>query len=340
MSSHIKVELKEKRYAVENRKKTLENKCGIVLAFIIGLVAFALQKITANPLLDPLFIAMLLGIFINSFFRIPNQYSSSINSAPALLIPIGVVLYGCVNLNFKVFSSIEFDFIFLILFVFIIYIITALFLSSLLKLKEKVGYLLTTGSTICGASAIVIASKAIDADSDEVSVSLVPIFISGMIGLFIVLPLVSAWLKMSDVNYGVLSGSVLQFTGFVKVAVRDFPSHIKSLAISVKAIRYAGLLFLIPLFASFSKGKFYIPWYLWGFLLGGLIFTFFPAVGFLRPVLKIVLTLFWSTAMAAVGLNASLRNVFSKEGMKAFAVSLFSFLMAVGVFLLGAYFSA
>lgn len=201
------------------------------------------------------------------------------------------------------------------------------------------GYLLTAGSAICGASAVVIASKAIDADPDEVSVSLVPIFISGMIGLFVILPLVSLWLKMSDVDYGVLSGSVLQFTGFVKVAVRDFPDYIKLLAISVKAIRYSGLLFLIPLFASFSKGRLYVPWYLWGFLLGGLIFTFFPIVEPLRPVLKIILTLFWSVAMAAIGLSASFKSVFSRQGMKAFAVSLLSFLIVVGVFLLGAYFS-
>lgn len=112
---------------MENQMKISENKCGIFLALVVGLAAFFLQEITLNPLLDPLFVALLFGIFINSFFRIPKQCFSGIDRAPTLFIPIGVVLYGCVNLNFKTFAFIKFDFIFLILFVFIIYIISVLF---------------------------------------------------------------------------------------------------------------------------------------------------------------------------------------------------------------------
>jgi len=311
-----------------------ESRCGIFFALIIGCLAFFIRGVTANPLLDPLFVALLIGIMVNSFVPIPQRFRAGIRISPSLFIPVGVVLYGCVNLKFEIFHQIKSDYIFLILFIFIVYIISVLFLSSLFKIKEKISYLLTTGSAICGASAIIIASKAIDADSDEVSISLVPVFISGIIGLFVILPFLQGYLNMANNDYAVLSGSTLQFTGFVKVAARSLPVDMANLAISVKAVRYTGLLFLVPLFASFSKGRLHVPWYLWGFLAGGLAFTFFPGIEFLRPVLKVILTLFWSIAMAAIGLSANIKNIFSPQGVKALIVSCVSFLLAVGIFLL------
>jgi len=211
-----------------------------------------------------------------------------------------------------------------------------LFYAASLVLKEKVSYLVATGSTICGASAIAITSRAIDAEPDEVSTSLISVFITALAGLFLILPLIASYFKISELNYGVFSGAVLQFTGFVKASVAHSSSLVKTTALSVKAVRYLGLLFVTPLFASFVKGKFYIPWFLWAFLASGLLFSFAPGLAqATKPLFKPILTVLWSIAMGAVGLNASLKALFTKDGFKALAASFISFIIAVGVFLIG-----
>ncbi len=309
---------------------------GIVIAIIVGVSAVLLNRFLKLPILDPLFIALIIGVICRSFIKFKDETIAGFNIAPSLFIPVGVIFYGAVNLNFSRFMTVDTNFIFMLFIVFLIYLISSLLLANLFGLNEKTGYLIAAGSTICGASAIAITSKAIDASADDVSISLISVFISALIGLFILMPLVGFYFKIEGANYGFFSGSVLQFTGFVKASVANLPGEVQSIAISVKALRYVGLLFLIPLFASFVKGKFHVPWYLWAFLGAGLIFNFVPNIAStLGPVFKIALTIMWSIAMAAIGFNADSRLLFTRNGLRAFMVSFISFVIAVSVFIGG-----
>jgi len=309
---------------------------GIILSVGIGLAAVILREVSRSPLFDPFFLSLALGIFIKFFMKPKDEFLLGIKKAPSLFIPIGVLLYGALNLNFQKIVSVKIDFIFLTLLVFIVFVLTSLTLSMLLGLKEKTGHLLTAGSSICGVSAIAITSQAIDADSDDISISLIAVFASALFGLFILLPLVNFFLRLSDTNYAVLSGSVLQITGFVKVAVRNLSLDAQTIASSVKTVRYLGLLFLVPVFGSLIKGKVHIPWFLWGFLVAGLFFSCFQQMAvILEPVLKPVLNVLWSVAMAAIGLNTNPNVIFSEKGIKAFVVSFVSLVVGVVIFVFG-----
>lgn len=317
-----------------------QNWRGILIAIIIGVLAVGIKEFFASPILDPLLVALVIGIILRSFIKFNDKFINGFMITPMLFIPIGVIFYGAVNLNFVQFVSVNPMFIFIVIIVFIVYITSAFLLATLLDIKEKVTYLITTGSAICGASAIAITSDAIDAEPDDVSNSLIPVFVSALLGLFVVLPFLATALNMTGIDYSIMVGTLLQFTGFVKAAIANSPvdgagnADLMSLALSVKAVRYVGLLILIPLFASFAKGRFHIPWYLWAFLGAGLIFSFLPEIAkIFNPIFKPTLTYLWAIAMAAIGLNANIRVLFSKKGMQAFAVSFISFIIATGVFL-------
>lgn len=302
----------------------------------IALAAILLKEFAGSAIFDPLIIALALGITLRSLIKLNEESAKRIRLAPAILIPPGVILYGAVNLNFSKLAPLDPNYIFLIFIVFLVYTISTLVLAKLFKLNERTGYLITVGSTICGASAIAITSRGIDAEPDDVSVSLIAVFTAALIGLFLVLPQVKGLLRLSDIEYGVFAGTLLQFTGFVKAAVSDLSPSLQNLAISVKALRYIGLLFLIPLFASLLKGKLYVPAILWGFLGAGLVFTFFPnLMNAVKPVFKTALTVLWSMAMAAIGLNADVKKLFSRTGVKAMAVSFLSFVISTALFLGG-----
>jgi len=283
---------------------------------------------------------MVFGIVFGTIIQQKSKFRPGIILAPNIFIPIGVIFYGAANLNVKILAEIDASFSFTIFIVFLVYIISTILLSHIFGLKDKIGYLVAAGSAICGASAIAITSKAIDAEPDDISISLVSVFISALIGLFIILPLLAFYFRIPDQDYAVLSGTVLQFTGFVKASVANMPPEIKSIAIAVKAGRYIGLLFVIPLFASFVKGRLHIPWYLWAFLGAGIVFSYAPDVAkTMKPMLKLVLTLLWSSAMGAIGLNTNIDTLFTKNGLKTLGVSFMSFIIATGVFLVALYLS-
>lgn len=313
---------------------------GVAMAVLVGVVAVFIREMSGTPVLDPLFIALAIGIILRSFLKFSDNHIAGLKITPMLLIPIGVILYGAVNLDFVKITAVEPMIIFIIVFAFLGNAALIFFLSDLLGIKPKIASLITAGSAICGASAIAITSDAVEAEPDDVSNSLIPVFISALFGLFIFLPFLAIIFKITGIDYSIMSGALLQFTGFVREAVVNAPfagsgtSDLMSLALSVKAVRFIGLLILIPIFASFVKRKFYIPWYLIAFLAAGILFSYTPSLAkALNPILEPILTYLWSIAMGAIGLNANLKILFSKEGAKTLAISLISFIVTTGIFL-------
>ncbi|HOD11726.1 MAG TPA: putative sulfate exporter family transporter [Candidatus Omnitrophota bacterium] len=309
---------------------------GLGLSLGIGFLALFIYHTSKSHWLDPLLIALVLGLAVRPLFYKQTQLLAHTKELPSLLIPIGVLLYGSINLDFHQVAAVKIDFLFLTFFVFMVFILVTLALSIFLGLKEQVAYLLTSGSTICGASAITVTSQAVDAEADDVSISLLAVFFAGLIALFLLLPFLRSSLGLSQEKYAVFAGASLQFTGFVKVAVGDLADQARALAMSVKAVRYLGLLFLVPFFASMIKGKIFVPWFLWGFLVSGILFSLFQDFAVVaRPSLKPLLDMLWSSAMAAIGFNTNIRSLFSMQYLKAFCVSLVAFTVAACVFLLG-----
>jgi uncharacterized integral membrane protein (TIGR00698 family) len=308
-----------------------------ILAVVIGIIAVLISDFTNFPVLDPLFVALVSGILISLFINLDSvRAKHSFDIALKWLIPVGVVFYGAVNLNFIEFASVDRSFMFILIIVFLVFIFLAFYLSKLFGLNNKIGSLVAGGSAICGASAIAIMTPAVKAEPEDVSNSLIAVFISALIGLLVVLPIFKLQLGLSDEVYAIFAGSVLQFTGFVKVAVASLPSEFASLALSVKAVRYLGLLFAIPYFSTYVKNKFNVPFYLFFFVGAGLLFSFVGHLDFLRPFLKVFLDFLWSVAMAVIGLNASARVLFTKHGFNSVLVGIISFLVACVVFLISA----
>lgn len=309
---------------------------GLSLSILIGLISFFATKfIFKTPLADPLIIALALGILIKTIIGKSERFTPGLNLAPSIFIPIGAILYGAINLKFLEFAKVNLSYWILLIGVIIVYFGVIFGLGKLLNQRDKITYLTIIGSGVCGASAIAISSKAIDAEPDDVSISLISIFLVASFGLFILFPFLSSLINLPPRNYALLSATTLQFTGFVKIATSKLPKDLIKLAISIKALRYLLLLIFIPLFASFVKRKPYIPWFLWAFLGAGLLFSFAPSISkILTPIFKPTLDILWAIAMAAIGLNADIRALLSDNGLKALFIAFLGFLAAIIFFLI------
>ncbi len=319
---------------------------GLSISFLIGLTAYSINKFTKTAIADPLVIALVLGILVRIVLKDIEKLEISFEFSPKVFIPIGIIFYALNNLNFLKVARVDpniFSFLGSIVF---IYFAIILVLGIFLKQKDEITYLTATGSAICGASAIVITSPAIKADADDISISILAVTLVGLVGLFIVIPLSATYFGISNQTYSILSGSVLQLTGFVKAAIENIPSlkmkvppnEMTNIAISIKAAKYMVLLISIPLFSSLIRDKFYIPWFLWAFLIAGIFGTWVYAVNeafyeiIMIPAIKPIYKILWSVAMAAVGLNMDVKKIFSKNGMKALIMAAAGFIAATAVF--------
>lgn len=308
----------------------------LLIAVFIGLASYGIKMVTGSPFADPLFIALLLGIITRMILGESRISQNSFKLALAVLIPIGTILYGAINLNFVQFSKVDPKLLFLMIATLLAYFVVVVGLGKLLNQGDKTTYLIATGSAVCGASAIAITAPAVEAEPDDVSISLIAVFIAGIFGLFILFPFIANLFDMTDQVYALLSATTLQFTGFVKVAVSSLPKELSDMAVSIKATRYMFLFLAIPLFSSLIRGKFYIPWFLWIFLAAGLAFSFLPNIfkPFL-PVLKPTLDILWAIAMATIGLNANAMTLISDSGLKALFMAISGFVAAITVSLFG-----
>jgi len=325
---------------------------GIGLALVLGLCAYGCQILLNSDLADPLLIALILGIVLRSFIPNNSKIIKGITFAPKIFIPIGIVFYAFKNINFVKYAKLDPRFAILTTLVIITYFVSIVILGKLLKQKKEITYLTATGSGICGASAIAVTSHAMDADSDDVSISLMAVTFIGIMALFVIIPFLGTLFDLSNRSYALLSGTVLQFTGFVKAAMGNIPplteemplAAATKLAISIKATRYLGLLITIPVFGSIRKNKKYtasiMALFLFSGIAGSLVFKFNNSfyTETITPILSPSYNILWSIAMGAVGLNADIRQLLSNNGLKAMIMALGGFICATIIFFMGFFF--
>jgi len=319
----------------------------LALILTIGLASYATEKIAGDSFADPLLLALIIGITLRSMINFDQKKIDFFKLAPKVLIPVGIIFYALINLNFVKYSKNDPMLILLTFGVVAVYFLSIIVSGKLLKQKKEISYLVASSSGICGASAIVVTSHAMDAESDDVSVSLIAVTFVGLLALFVVLPFVGTIMGLNNEVYAIFAGTTMQYTGFVKAAMNYIPPLVEKvdvlyatkLALSVKALRYLALIVAIPVFGSVRKNKVYTLGILIIFIIGGILGSycygnhrsFYDEL--LSPIIKPIYVSLWAIAMAAIGLNADARKILSDNGLKALLMATIGFICASVFFL-------
>lgn len=148
-----------------------------------------------------------------------------------------------------------------------------------LHINRKTAYLISSGTAICGGSAIAAVGPVLKANEKEMAVSLGVIFILNAIALFIFPPLGRA-LDMTDQQFGTWAAIAIHDTSSVVGAGDAFSSTACEIATLIKCTR---ALWIIPLafvtmaiFRDKKGAKVSIPWFIFLFVGAMLINTYLP----------------------------------------------------------------
>ncbi len=300
---------------------------GICLMFIVGYAG----KIVANyiPHTEYVLFAIAIGMIVRNVFTLPEFFTPGIASYD-LWMKTGVVLLGA-RLALQEVFSIGASGIALVIIEITVAILTATYLGRLFGLKEKLASLLGIGIGVCGVSAIISATSAIEAEEDDAAYSIATILFFGAIMLFLY-PALGTWLGMSDTAFGYWTGLSIDNTAEAVATGFAFSEIAGNIATVVKLSRNAlmGLVVLILALQYARKGitgqvenKVAFLWSrLPKFLIGFLAFSLLATVGFITPgqakILNNASKWLFMLTFAGVGLSTDFKRM--KAGIKPFLV--------------------
>lgn len=276
-----------------------------LITITLLLNVFGINWITITP---P--IALALGIVYALIFKVP--YPKFNKNMSKYLLQYSVVGLGFGMNLYESLESGSKGMTFTLISVIGTLVIGMLVGHKLLKIDKRTSYLISTGTAICGGSAIAAVSPVIKADDNQTTISLATIFILNAVALFI-FPPIGHWLGLTQSQFGLWSAIAIHDTSSVVGAASVYGEEALKIATTVKLTR---ALWIIPiaivsmfLFKG-DKKKITIPWFILFFVCAILINTFFlkqyPSVGeFISTIAHKSLTL----SLFFIGASLSIKGI-------------------------------
>ena len=289
--------------------KALSNFIFIVFSFIV--------IVLISPILS-----IVLGILFALLYRDKaNNISKKISSYP---LQIGVVLLGLTISLDSLIPIVKNYFIWASFFVILTFFICFL-IGKWVGLDNKLILLLSSGSAICGATAMAVVAPLIKAKAETLMISLGIIFTLNTISI-ILFPFFGTYLNMSDSEFGIFSALAIHDTGSVVGSALQFSNNSVESAASLKILRTLWLIPLIILlnlkFKSFNKKKsfpIFVIFFIVAVIFSNLISLSYEDVEYL----KVVSQIFISYGIFSIGLQSGgldLRDIKPKPFMVATSV--------------------
>lgn len=276
--------------------------CGILLAFLKIERPFEFKKYS-SPLLQYSVVLMGFGMNLQQVIEVSSK---------------GIVLTACSVLLVFLFGML---------------------LGRLLKVDRNTAMLISSGTAICGGSAIAAVSPIIKAKDNQISFALTVVFVLNALALFIFPPIGRA-LNMSEVDFGYWSAIAIHDTSSVVGAGAAYGPDALQTAVTVKLAR---TLWIIPL--SFlvlfinrkhdaNKGKIKIPWFILYFVVAILIAFLLPQFSELYTNLAFLGRRGMVVALFMIGCGFSFEDL-KKAGWRSFVLGVLLWIViAVSSFLL------
>ncbi len=272
------------------------------------IVLLAIFKIINGPA------ALILGFLFNLFFG--NPFPKQLKKVLHTLLKISVIGLGFGMSVTETLRASKDGFNITAISI-ILTVSLGLLLLKVFGIDKKLGFLMTSGTSICGGSAIAAISPVIDAKHKTISVAIGVIFLLNAIALF-VFPTLGHYFHLTQKEFGLWCAVAIHDTSSVVGAAIEYGDIALQTATTVKLAR---MLWIIPLsfvaiyiFKSKSH-KIKIPFFILGFITTMLINSYhiipnnfaLTFTGIAKQLLVVVLFL--------VGMSLTVRDL-KESGLK------------------------
>ncbi|BHH82119.1 YeiH family protein [Desulforhopalus sp. 52FAK] len=306
---------------------------GLMLTMCIA--AIALYTGAQLAYVTPLIVAMGIGILLRNAFILLPVYKSGITYSIRTVLRFAVALLGA-RITFTQIGSLGWEGIVLATGPLLITLLLTVWFGRVLKCDHSQTLLIATGTSICGASAIMTAGAVTQAKEDNVVVAISSITVFGTI-LMLLYPMIHnmGFLHLTAKEYGIWSGASIHEVAQVIAAAFGGGEESGEIGTIIKLTRVACLVpfaFAISFMSakgmirpggSSEKGEVKFPLFLFGFLgmviLNSNDFFTAKAIASIETFDMFLLTM----AMGAMGLETDFKRLLT-IGYKPLVLSIFA----------------
>ena len=243
----------------------------IIYIAVIALILLPIEKLGIPQINAP--VALLAGLIFAFAFKNPCPKFNKKTSK--YLLQVAVVCLGFnMNLHESLKSGSE-GMMFTVVSV-VGVMVLGILIGYWLHLNRKTAYLISSGTAICGGSAIAAVGPVLKADENEMAVSLGVIFILNAVALFI-FPPIGHMLDMSQQQFGTWAAIAIHDTSSVVGAGEQYGETALQMATLIKLTRALWIipLALVTMFLFREKGsKISVPWFIFIFILAMIVNTY------------------------------------------------------------------
>lgn len=180
-----------------------------------------------------------------------------------------------------------------------------------LHINRKTSYLISSGTAICGGSAIAAVGPVIKANEKEMAVSLGVIFILNAIALFI-FPPIGHWLGMTQEQFGTWAAIAIHDTSSVVGAGEVYGPQALEIATLIKLTRALWIipLSLVTMLIFREKGsKISIPWFIFLFILAMVANTYCNLPEDVTSILVLIAKRAMVVTLFLIGASLSIKTI-------------------------------
>lgn len=226
--------------------------------FVIAII------ICTTPLSSPP-IALLLGLVFAQFIGHPFVHLNS--KSTGLLLKVSVVGLGFGMNVTQALEAGKSGFLLTISSI-LFTILLGIVLGKLLGIEKKITTLVSSGTAICGGSAIAAIGPVVGANDKEMSVSMGTIFLLNSLAL-VIFPPIGHYFNLTDKEFGLWSAIAIHDTSSVVGAASTYSEAALHIATTVKLARALWIIPLTIIIAFFfkrekdgKKEKMKMPWFI------------------------------------------------------------------------------
>ncbi len=336
---------------MEAIKKTGKLVPGFAAALIIAAISKLIESILPIHLIGASVIALFIGMIINHFWKPNDTFSAGLKFTSKKILKFAIILLGA-SLNIKIVLEVGKMSLCVMAFTLFTCFGVGYFVGRALKINWKLSNLISAGTGICGGSAIAAIAPVIDADDSDIAYAMSATFLFDM-AMIVLFPIMGQAMGLSDMAYGLWAGTAVNDTSSVVAAGYAFSEAAGDFATMVKLTRTLSIIPTVIAFALINarikrkeagaggaavKAKLgltkIIPWFILGFLALAVINSFGVIPQAVSSGMKGVSKFLMVSALAAIGLNTSFKDM-KKSGfapmLHGFIISALVVIVAIAV---------
>lgn len=303
---------------------------GLLLCIFIAQLGVFLGKFVPSIGGAPL--AIFLGLIAGNTFAKSSIFAPGSKFSESDLLSYSIVLLGG-TLGINTILQLGVSGIAFI----ILQMTLTMYIGKKLGFSKHFRALMASGNAVCGSSAIGASSPVINAKDNDKGISITIVNLTGTLLMFTLIPIASYLYNFDTLKTSAILGGILQSVGQVIAAGSMVNHNVLEMATIFKIVRIVFLVVVVLwLSKEFNnkeleidteialeeeayrkkKKKISIPWYIIGFFILCILFSFGLIPSEISKIFKLISSKFEIVALAGIGMRVNLSELI-KQGPRA-----------------------